>query len=170
MSDKNLYLDQKPKGKRALIGIRDCTIKKNKSFYSIICPGGIELTDYKIETAAGKQYYVFHVKDVEKCKDCKVFDKCRGKKKHKNVKSFGILKINLDNHEKIKAYNKKMKSDLGKSIYSRRSEIVEKVFGHMKGNLGFRQFFRRGLEKVKNEWLTLCCVYNLQRIYALNKI
>jgi transposase len=169
VSDKNLFLDQKPKGKRTLIGIGDCTIKKNKSFFSVICPGGIELTDYKIAKVYGKQYYAFHVKDFEKCKSCKYFERCRGKNKHKNVKAFRILKIALDNYDKIQTYNKRMRSDEGKRIYSRRSDVAEKVFAHIKANMGFREFLRRGLEKVKNNWITLCCAYNLKRIYALNK-
>jgi hypothetical protein len=38
---------------------------------------------------------------------------------------------------------------------------VEPRIGHLKPNLGVRRFLRRGIEKVKTEWIMACTVVNL---------
>jgi hypothetical protein len=48
------------------------------------------------------------------------------------------------------------------SPYRLRKQTVEPVFGQIKQARGFRQFLLRGLEKVKEEWVLVCTVHNLQ--------
>ena len=63
--------------------------------------------------------------------------------------------------------NARMKSDQGRTIYSRRKCIVEPVFGWIKQAIGFRKFSLRGLNKVTGEWNLVCFVTNLKRLHAL---
>lgn len=53
----------------------------------------------------------------------------------------------------------------GKTIYGKRKETVEPVFGQTKEGRGFRQFLLRGLEKVKAEWQIICMTHNLLKLY-----
>jgi transposase len=53
----------------------------------------------------------------------------------------------------------------GKTIYGKRKETVEPVFGQTKEGRGFRQFLLRGLEKVKAEWHLICLTHNLLKLY-----
>lgn len=56
----------------------------------------------------------------------------------------------------------------GKSIYGKRKETVEPVFGQIKEERGFRRFLLRGHEKVKSEWHLICLTHNLLKLYRWN--
>jgi transposase len=53
----------------------------------------------------------------------------------------------------------------GKTIYGKRKETVEPVFGQIKEERGFRRFLLRGHEKVKAEWQLICLTHNLLKLY-----
>lgn len=53
----------------------------------------------------------------------------------------------------------------GQSIYAKRREIVEPVFGQIKHCRGLRQFLMRGLEKTRAEWRLICLTHNLLKLY-----
>jgi hypothetical protein len=55
----------------------------------------------------------------------------------------------------------------GRRIYARRKAIVEPVFGQIKHARGFRQFLRRGLERVQQEWGLICLSHNLLKLHAV---
>jgi len=55
----------------------------------------------------------------------------------------------------------------GRTLYGRRKQTVEPVFGIIKSVMGFRQFHLRGLEKVKGEWNLVTLPWNMKRIFAL---
>lgn len=61
----------------------------------------------------------------------------------------------------------KMSTAEGKHVYHIRKKVVECVFGHIKGNLGFREFLLRGKEKVKIEFNLACIASNLRRIWNI---
>ena len=48
-----------------------------------------------------------------------------------------------------------------RSRYRLRKQIVEPVFGQIKAARGFRQFFLRGLGKVRGEWAMIGTAHNL---------
>lgn len=57
----------------------------------------------------------------------------------------------------------------GHDDYRRRMCTVEPTFAMLKGcpgNVGFRQFLRRGLDNCKRDWLFICAVHNLKRYFA----
>lgn len=47
-----------------------------------------------------------------------------------------------------------------------RKEIVEHVFGIVKGIDGFRRFTMRGLEAAKAQWALICLAVNVRKLYA----
>jgi hypothetical protein len=51
-----------------------------------------------------------------------------------------------------------------RSRYRLRKQVVEPVFGQIKGARGFRQFLLRGLEKVRYEWALVCTAHNLTKL------
>lgn len=63
----------------------------------------------------------------------------------------------------------KLKTDVGKQIYSRRNHTVETAFGIIKEVMGFRSFLLRGVEKVSGEWELVCLSYNLKRLHNLTR-
>jgi len=48
----------------------------------------------------------------------------------------------------------------------RRGEIIERLFGQIKGNDGFRRWTFRGKEKVRAQWTMICTAINLRQIIA----
>src|SRR2546428_9804102 len=52
----------------------------------------------------------------------------------------------------------------GRKAYSRRKVIVEPVFGQIKQARGFRQFLRRGLQRVPHEWALICTAHNILKL------
>ena len=48
-----------------------------------------------------------------------------------------------------------LQSEPDKTLYKRRKQTVEPVFGIIKSALGFTRFSLRGIEKVKAEWKLL---------------
>ena len=61
----------------------------------------------------------------------------------------------------------KMNTEEGRKIYSLRKITVEPVYGHIKQNLGFREFLLRGLEMVKIEINLVSIAHNLQKIWKM---
>jgi hypothetical protein len=60
---------------------------------------------------------------------------------------------------------RKVRSARGQRIYGKRKQIVEPVFGQIKGARGFRQFLLRGLENVWGEWQIVCTTHNLLKLF-----
>ena len=60
----------------------------------------------------------------------------------------------------------KLKTALGKAIYSARKYTVEPVLGIIKEVLGFRQFSLRGAAAA-GEWCLVCGAFNLKRFHTL---
>lgn len=53
-----------------------------------------------------------------------------------------------------------------KKSLKRRSEIIERLFGQIKGNDGFRRWTFRGKTKVAAQWTMICTAINLRQIIA----
>lgn len=56
------------------------------------------------------------------------------------------------------------------AIYARRKMRVEHPFGHLKKNLGVRQFLLRGLTGVRAEWGLLLTGFNIRRMITLRGV
>ena len=61
---------------------------------------------------------------------------------------------------------RKLRTKAGHAVYARRKAIVEPVNGQIKQARGFRQFLRRGLERVSQEWSLICTAHNLLKLRA----
>jgi hypothetical protein len=59
----------------------------------------------------------------------------------------------------------KMESPDGLEVYRVRAKTVERVFGHIKQNIGLRGFLTRGLGGVRAEFSLACIAHNLKRIW-----
>lgn len=53
----------------------------------------------------------------------------------------------------------------GRATYAWRQILPEPVFGQIKHARGFRQFLRRGLQRVGQEWSLICTAHNLLKLY-----
>lgn len=60
---------------------------------------------------------------------------------------------------------RKLRTVRGRATYAKRKEIVEPVFGQIKGARGIRQFLVRGVRKVTAEWDLICLTHNLLKLF-----
>ncbi len=63
----------------------------------------------------------------------------------------------------------KLKTALGKAIYSARKSTVEPAIGIIKEVLGFRQFSLRGRAAAAGEWCLVCLAFNCKRLHTLSR-
>lgn len=63
---------------------------------------------------------------------------------------------------------RKLRTKRGRARYKLRQTSVEPVFGFIKEQLNLRQFFHRGLNKVRNYWRFICSVANFMKIYRIS--
>ena len=62
---------------------------------------------------------------------------------------------------------KKMESPEGLEVYRMRAKTVERLFGHVKQNIGLREFLTRDLQGVRAEFSLACIAHNLKRIWKI---
>lgn len=62
------------------------------------------------------------------------------------------------------AMKAKLETDDAKTLYKKRKQTVEPVFGIIKSALGFLRFRLRGLQNVATEWTLIALAYNCRRI------
>ena len=68
---------------------------------------------------------------------------------------------------RVDRMRRKLHTQVGAAIYSKRKTVVEPVFGQIKQARGFRQFLLRGLEKVQGEWAMICLTHNILKLHRL---
>src|SRR5208282_1060040 len=73
-----------------------------------------------------------------------------------------------ENPTPLEAMVHRLATPEGKKLYGRRKHTSEPVFGIIKSVLGFRQFLRRGLDKVRGEWGLVTMAWNMKRIFVLH--
>ena len=59
---------------------------------------------------------------------------------------------------------RKLQTKRGRRVFARRKAIVEAPFGQIKQARGFRQFLRRGLKSVQQEWALIATAHNLLKL------
>jgi transposase len=110
---------------------------------SIICEGFVYKRSGGYTRKDGRKILTFYNSEIRKKKDIPYYFKERLRMKEK------------------------MNSIEAKKIYDLRKTTVEPVYGHIKQNLGFREFLLRGLEKVKIEMNLVSMAHNLKKIHKL---
>jgi transposase len=98
--------------------------------------------------------------DYYKCRDCK---NCLKRDECTNDKSGRKLQVYVRKQE-IDEFDKKIRSEYGKKLISRRKEICEHPFGTIKRNLGFTYFSMKGEESALSESSFIGFIYNLKRV------
>ena len=64
---------------------------------------------------------------------------------------------------------RKLSTKRGRTLYKKRGQTVEAVFGQIKDNRGIRSFMRRGLEACSEEWKLICATHNLLKLWRSGK-
>jgi len=94
------------------------------------------------------------------CKQCPDTKKCA-----KNSREGRVIKDYEGMESERLKMKEKMATDYGRIIYHTRKKVVECIFGHIKSNLGLRDFLLRGRKGAKIEFNLACIASNLRRIW-----
>jgi hypothetical protein len=122
------------------------------------CPEGHPLIYSTQDTS--KEQLVYRIKDANLCRQCKNFGICTNSRQGR--------KINRLAREELKEkVEKQFNEPESQEIYSRRKSRAEHPFGHIKHNLGIRNFLLRGREGVKAEISIGATCFNIARMITL---
>ncbi|SHJ94582.1 Transposase DDE domain-containing protein [Dethiosulfatibacter aminovorans DSM 17477] len=120
-----------------------------------MCPEGHSL-EYKTTTRQG--YREYHSKK-EICCNCPKKEKCLYEKAEKRVIRFHVWDEQLRD---IDRFTKN--TELGKRIYKRRKETIERAFADLKELHGFRYARFRGLDGIKEQSYMSAAAYNMKKL------
>ena len=130
---------------------------------SYICPQGQRLPFRglrKSQLTGSRSIRVYRASRTA-CRTCPAFGVCT-KDKHAGralwISSSDML---------LRKHRKWMQTDEARSLYSRRKELIESVFGVIKEQLGARRFLLRGLANVRAEFSLLAAAFNLRTLYRV---
>jgi hypothetical protein len=127
-----------------------------------ICPEGKELKFRGEKKDRHNKSMMVRVYGCSAYKSCPKRYECSKSERGRSIEKGPHYEVVLQQLEKQK--NKASREKL-----KRRKSIVERVFAHIKWNMGFTRFMYRRLEKVKTQWSLVCSVYNLKKIYKIWK-
>lgn len=103
---------------------------------------------------------IYEIVNREYCLGCRNFGKCTTSKKGRKV-------MRLNAEELRERLEKGYALSENQTIYKRRQEKVELVYGHIKRNLGVGSFLLRGIEGVRAEMSVLSLCFNVRRMLSL---
>lgn len=121
-----------------------------------ICPEGNTL--HRKTTQSKRGLTLYQARDCQQCAKKKLC--LRGKAQFRFVSRY-------TREDLIIKMRNRLITKTGKKKYNQRAPTIETPFAHFKKNLGFRQFFCRGLPRVSTEFKLLCIGYNIRKIAPL---
>lgn len=127
---------------------------------SYVCPEGkrLEYRRTRTQKTARRQWNHKVYKGTE-CGACQKRSLCTKAK---------VRELLIDIREPLlQKMREKLISDEGRQKYFMRQYIIEPVFGHLKFNVGYRNFLLRGLKKVCAEFKLMCIGWNLKKMLKL---
>jgi len=129
---------------------------KEKNCY--YCPEGHILV-YKGKNDNGKKF-VYKMKNAKVCRQCKHYGTCTKAERGRTITRL----VNEEVKEKLEQQYEESESQ---EIYALRKARVEHPFGHIKHNLGMRNFLLRGNEGAQAEISTVATCFNIVRMITI---
>ena len=137
--------------------------KENNCF---TCPAGKILKYSRYQRFNNTEGRVYISKRTQ-CRDCELRNRCLASGNTRYRTLYVIEKyFNRNYSDDMK---KKIDTEAGREIYSRRMGIIEPVFGNIRGNKRLDRFTLRGKSKVNIQWMLYTIVHNIEKLtrYAL---
>lgn len=145
-------------GNRRLPGKKDIYRKRDFVFDStenvIICPQGQKLK-YNTTNRNGNRTYL---SDPKQCRTCSMLHKCT---KAKDCIKRIDIHIYQQDKDKIKA---NMKAEVGRALYNKRKERIERSFADAKELHGYRYAKFRGIQKVQDQSYMTAATQNIKKM------
>lgn len=130
----------------------------NKDEDCYYCPKGKRL-HYRGKFEKGKKL-AYDIEDENICRACKHYGTCTNAKTGRRI-------IRLAKEELKEKLERQYEETESQEIYARRKMRVEHPFGHIKRNLGLKNFLLRGREAVKAEVSIVGTCFNVARMITI---
>jgi transposase len=121
-----------------------------------ICPQGHKLT-YEGNDGKTKRY---KITKSSICRQCNCFDKCTNSLNGRQINRL------VDEETRLRLEAQYLQPE-SQAIYKLRKQKVELPFGHIKRNLGVKEFLLRGVDGVKAEMSVLAACFNITRMITI---
>jgi transposase len=163
---------RKPK-KPKLFGVSDFKIAEDHSH--AICPAGKRLYRNGAHCKIGGYEAVKFTGTKRDCGNCALRAQCLRRPQRSVVRQVAFFQGKLDPgaDAPVEAMKRKIDSDLGKAMITRRFATVEPVFGNIRHNKRLNRFTLRGQRKVDGQWKLYCLVHNIEKLaksgYGMHK-
>jgi len=134
---------------------------------SCVCPAGKAMWLKNRSGRIGHHLFMQFQAYEKDCPGCPLKGKCLRKPDQSTPRQLNI-KVGITEQQKhgvLESMKRKIDSDEGRSIYSRRLGTVEPVFGNITHMLGFKRFSLRGQAKVNGQWQFIMMIHNLFKIH-----
>lgn len=125
------------------------------------CPQGKPLHFYRTKRRKGHPISRIYHASKEICRACPAFGTCTKDRKQGRTLEIG------PNEQALRQHRALMATEQAKTIYRRRKQLPEPVFGILKELQGARRFLLRGVDKVRAEWTLLATAFNLRTLYRI---
>lgn len=126
-----------------------------------ICPQGHSLTKSKSDSATGGiTYYKYNAKQ-RICSCCAARKKCID---HQHQRPRSLFRRSDGVNVYTERMRKKIDTEEGRRIYSKRMSVVEPVFGNVRWAKGMQRFTLRTKKKVNVQWILYCLVHDIEKI------
>jgi transposase len=127
---------------------------------SYLCPCGQTLKFMGTKTLKKTTVRVYRG-SAATCRQCQAFGICTKNKRHGRELKVGKYDASLRWHRDW------MNTEAAKTIFKRRKELIEPVFGIIKEQMGIRRFLLRGLNKVRTEAGIIATAFNLRTLFSI---
>ena len=157
----------KKQGRSALFSVKDFTFAGDKSH--CICPAGQRLhrNGANVLVGNGKHRAIKYRGPKGVCGGCKLRAGCLKYPDRTQARQvhFFLGKSKEGQETYTQKMKRKIDSDRGRMIYSRRIGTAEPVFANLRHALGLERFTLRGDRKVNIQWKLFSIVHNLLKIH-----
>jgi len=171
-ADRDRYKERHRKERRKLnktpddrFTIEDFTFAEDKSY--CICPAGKRLYRNGGNVIIGNHRAIKFRGPKSACRPCEFRARCLRHPDHTETRQVHFFTGR--SKEGKETYTQKMKrkidSDRGRLIYSKRIGTAEPVFANVRNALGLNKFTLRGKKKVNIQWKLYCIVHNLLKVH-----
>jgi IS5 family transposase len=124
-----------------------------------ICPEGQKLEFEKKTRSRHGEDWEEKIYRCSQSRTCPVAGECSQDRRGR--------KITLTPHSEAMRRQRIRQQDPGnREKLSRKRLVVERVFGELKQNQGFRRWSYRTLEGVRTQWSMVCLAHNLRKLYS----
>jgi transposase len=99
------------------------------------------------------------------CVPCERRQDCLRTPEKTQIRQVSFLQGKRDVQENhVERMKKKIDSDVGREMITRRFATVEPVFGNLRGNKRLHRFTLRGKTKVDGQWKLYCMMHNIEKL------